>query len=150
MNPPVFVLDTNVVLDWLVFEDGGAPELMQAINTERVLIATNQEIIDELQRVLGYPNFELSAEAQTAALAKYETRATHNATRKSLAERIPRCRDQDDQKFLDLAAYAGAHALVSKDNAVLGLKRQMKSRFGCDVLRPLETAQWLTTWETHE
>ena len=35
---------------------------------------------------------------------------------------LPRCKDPDDQKFLELALRCGADFLVSKDNALLRLK----------------------------
>jgi predicted nucleic acid-binding protein len=37
------------------------------------------------------------------------------------AAELPRCKDPDDQKFLELAASAGAQLLISKDQAVLEL-----------------------------
>ena len=146
MAQPLLVLDTNVVLDWLVFEDGGAPELIRAIKENTVVIATNDDIVNELKRVLGYPAFALTPQAQEKALATYLARTTTHHARKTLRELVPRCRDGDDQKFLDLAAYTGADALFSKDNAVLRAKKAMKSRFNCAVLKPLESARWLTDW----
>ena len=140
---PVIVLDTNIVLDWLVFEDGGMPELMAAIAHRQVQIASNAECRDELIRVLGYPIFKLDEDAQKRALAQYDSAVRITPERASLLGIVPRCRDRDDQKFLQLAAHARAAALISKDNAVLGLKRSMKERFGCDVLGASHTAQWL-------
>jgi putative PIN family toxin of toxin-antitoxin system len=140
---PIVVLDTNIVLDWLVFEDGGMPELMAAINARKVVLASNQACIDELIRVLAYPTFKLDQAAQTAALEKYLSYAQVTPERPSMLGQVPRCRDKDDQKFLELAAHARAVALISKDNAVLGLKRSMKERFGCEVLGAAKTAAWL-------
>jgi len=37
---------------------------------------------------------------------------------------LPRCKDPDDQKFLELAARTGANLLVSKDKALLRLARK--------------------------
>jgi len=37
------------------------------------------------------------------------------------AAELPRCKDSDDQKFLELAARAGAQYLISKDQALLEL-----------------------------
>jgi uncharacterized protein len=145
MSRPVVVLDTNIVLDWLIFEDGGMPELMAALNSRQLTVATNDECINELTRVLAYPIFKLSQEAQQKALEKYVAFTTAVAPCASLLGRVPRCRDKDDQKFLELAAHAGAVALVSKDNAVLGTHKSMRERFGCAVLRANQTAQWLTT-----
>jgi uncharacterized protein len=141
---PIVVLDTNIVLDWLVFEDGGMPELMAALNDRRLAIATNAECTAELARVLAYPIFALTAEAQHEALAKYVAFTAVMAPRASLLGQVPRCRDKDDQKFLELAAHVGAAAIVSKDNAVLGTHRRMRERFGCDVLRANQVAAWLS------
>lgn len=143
MNKPIIVLDTNIVLDWLVFDDGGMPELMAAINAREVVIASNQACIDELTRVLAYPTFKLDQAAQTEALEKYLSYVEITPERASMLGQVPRCRDKDDQKFLELAAHARASALISKDNAVLGLKRSMKERFKCDVLGASHTAAWL-------
>ncbi len=140
---PIVVLDTNIVLDWLVFEDGGMPELMAAIHARKVVIASNQACVDELVRVLAYPNFKLNTSAQTVALDKYLSYAQITPERASMLGQVPRCRDTDDQKFLELAAHARAAALISKDNAVLGLRRSMKERFDCDVLGASKTAAWL-------
>ncbi len=140
---PIIVLDTNIVLDWLVFEDGGMPELMAAINSREVVIASNQACIDELIRVLAYPTFKLDQTAQIKALEKYRSYAQITPDRASMLGQVPRCRDKDDQKFLELAAHARAAALISKDNAVLGLKRSMKQRFDCDVLGASTTAAWV-------
>ena len=144
-QPPRVVLDTNIALDWLVFEDGGMPELMAAINQRRITLASNEACIDELARVLAYANFKLDVDAQQQALQRYREFAEIIPERASLLGIVPRCRDKDDQKFLELAAHAGAAALISKDHAVLGLKRSMKSRFECEVLAPPHTAVWLQT-----
>ena len=139
----IIVLDTNIVHDWLVFEDGGMPELMAAINAREVVIASNQACIDELIRVLAYPVFKLDQSAQTVALKKYLSYVQITPERASMLGQVPRCRDKDDQKFLELAAHARAAALISKDNAVLGLKRSMKERFACEVLGASHTAAWV-------
>jgi uncharacterized protein len=146
LNKPIIVLDTNIVLDWLVFEDGGMPELMAAIHAREVVIASNQACIDELIRVLAYPIFKLDQAAQNIALKKYLSYVEITPERASMLGQVPRCRDKDDQKFLELAAHARAVALISKDNAVLGLKRSMKERFGCEVLDAPRTAAWLSAF----
>jgi uncharacterized protein len=142
-DSPIVVLDTNIALDWLVFEDGGMPELMHAINARHITIVTNEACIAELARVLAYPTFALDVAAQTQALETYRRYSKTVAPRASLLGRVPRCRDKDDQKFFELAAHASAEALISKDAAVLGLRSSMKTRFRCDVLAPKHTAAWL-------
>lgn len=143
MKPPIVVLDTNIALDWLVFEDGGMPELIQAINHRLITLVTNAACTQELIRVLAYPNFGLDATAQAACSTRYKEFALSLSPPVSLPGPVPRCRDRDDQKFLDLAVQARAAALISKDNAVLGVQRAMKSRFACEVLAPNKTRDWL-------
>jgi len=47
---------------------------------------------------------------------------------------LPRCKDRDDQKFLELAARCEANILVSKDKALLRLRGRTK--LGFQILKP--------------
>ncbi len=58
------VLDTNVVLDLVVFRDPGAEPLRSAIEARRVLLTT-AECLAELRRVLAYPECKLGRFAVT-------------------------------------------------------------------------------------
>src|SRR5688572_3720390 len=107
------VLDTNVVLDWLVFRDAVVQGLQQAVEQRRVTIVTHAAAIDELRRVLAYPQCKLATEAQAELLSRYRM-ATHEATLPTgfaldnllLPAGFPNCRDADDQHFLALAYHA--------------------------------------------
>lgn len=118
------VLDTNVVLDLVVFHDPGAAQLLAAIETRKVRLLTTTECLEELRRVLGYPEFKLDPAAQALAYEWYATRAEVVETPQP-DPLLPRCRDADDQKFLDLAWAAGAGHLVTKDKALLELARRV-------------------------
>jgi putative PIN family toxin of toxin-antitoxin system len=118
------VLDTNVVLDVIVFRDRGAAPLRAAIEARKVTLLTTAECLAELRRVLGYPEFKLDPAAQERAFAWYAERAEVVGTPQP-EPLLPRCRDADDQKFLDLAWAALADHLVSKDKALLELDRRV-------------------------
>lgn len=118
------VLDTNVVLDLVVFHDPGAAQLRAAIETRKVSLLTTAECLEELRLVLGYPEFKLDGEAQAAAYEWYAARAEVVETSPP-DPLLPRCRDADDQKFLDLAWAADAGHLVTKDKALLELARRV-------------------------
>ncbi len=60
---------------------------------------------------------------------------------KPVWSRMPRCSDPDDQKFIELAAAAHAQGLVSKDHAVLKLRRRCADQFR--VMTPVEAVRWL-------
>ena len=54
---------------------------------------------------------------------------------------MPHCSDPDDQKFIELAAMAHAQGLVSKDRAVLKLRRRCAPYFR--IMAPAEAVRWL-------
>lgn len=49
---------------------------------------------------------------------------------------LPRCKDPDDQKFLELAARCGARVLVTRDHSLLRLSRSAQAVAGFVVLTP--------------
>jgi putative PIN family toxin of toxin-antitoxin system len=118
------VLDTNVVLDLVVFRDKGVAPLRSAIEAGRVTLFTSADCITELRRVLDYPEFKLDDAAQAAACDWYVARVEILEAPEP-DPLLPRCRDADDQKFLDLAWAASADYLVTKDKALLELARRV-------------------------
>jgi putative PIN family toxin of toxin-antitoxin system len=142
LSKPLLVLDTNVVLDLLHFDDASAQPLRDALMEGRVRCAVTDATFGEWQRVLGYPEFALNATQQAALAARYRELATLIAMDTAVSG-LPRCSDPDDQKFIELAAAARAEALVSKDRAVLKLRRRCAPWFR--VMTPAEAAGWLDT-----
>lgn len=128
MSKPLLVLDTNVVLDLLHFDDRVSRPLRQALETGRVRCGVSEATLEEWRRVLAYPEFALDAVRQATLLARYQALSETTASDRVGAE-LPRCSDPDDQKFLELAAAAGAHVLVSKDHALLKLRRRCLPHF---------------------
>ena len=130
------MLDTNVVLDLLHFSDLTAASILQAIENRRAQCYASQASLAELKRVLAYPEFALGISAQTALMAQYESwiNVTHTVV---VHPKLPRCADPDDQMFLELAASVPAHFLISKDKALLAVKRKV---CGFKILTPEEAA----------
>ena len=119
------VLDTNIVLDLLVFADPAVRPLppLLASGALRWIAAPAMRV--ELERVLGYPQiaprldyYGLSA-AQMLQAFDAQTHAVAPAPRASAV-----CKDPDDQQFIDLAVQHGA-ILLSKDQAVLRLRKRL-------------------------
>lgn len=136
------VLDTNIVLDWLVFEDERMSDLQRAWAEQRLELITHLPALEELRRVLTYPQFKLSESEQRATLDRYESRVRvmplpEGVTMERLGMPVgfPRCKDCDDDHFLALAYHHHADAVVSKDRAVLKLARRAR-KFGVTVLGP--------------
>ena len=83
---------------------------------------------DELARVLGYPQIARRLPAAGAGagavLAAYDALTRQVSAAPPRAE-VPRCKDPDDQPFIDLAV-AHRALLLSKDGAVLGLSPRLR------------------------
>lgn len=144
------VLDTNIVLDWLVFEDARLSELQLAWDEQRLELITHVPALEELRRVLTYPQLKLPESKQRAALERYESRVRvmplpDGVTMQSLGmpAGFPRCKDCDDDHFLVLAYHHHADAVVSKDRAVLKLAKRAR-KFGVTVLSPPQLAARLS------
>ena len=121
----LLVIDTNIVLDLLVFEDPAQAGLRDAVQQGRVVWLATQAMRDELERVLTYPQVarRLIARHRPAqeVLADFDGRSR----RVPPAARAPvRCRDPDDQIFIDLAVAHRAE-LLSKDALVLRLRKRL-------------------------
>lgn len=132
---PAVVLDTNVVLDWLVFRNPEGRPLFDAIEQRQLRWLVTEAMRDELLHVLGRgvaasysPNLQEIAESWHKLSETVTSRAPQGE-----AARL-RCTDIDDQKFIDLAL-AEARWLVSRDRAVLKLARRA-GKLGLHVLPP--------------
>jgi putative PIN family toxin of toxin-antitoxin system len=133
------VLDTNIVLDWLVFDDPSTVDLRVAITSRRAEVHTHSILIDELQRVLAYPALKLDTARQAAVLNEYRTQITLAVAPQEFARNnlllpagFPQCRDRDDQSFIALAYHVKADVLVTRDKAVLKLRKRA-ARFGVAI-----------------
>ena len=137
------VLDTNVVLDLVVFRDAGAEPLRAAVQVGQVTLLTSAECLAELRRVLAYPEFKRDPVGQAAAYDWYATRV-EQVEPAPLASVLPRCRDADDQKFLEIAWLTQADHLVTKDRALLELARRIENLGKFSVTHPDALAQLLS------
>lgn len=135
------VLDTNVVLDLLHFADATVTPIRWAIESGNAQCCASQPALDELSRVLTYPAFQLDGPAQAALLARYQLWVGEPQV-VTISARLPRCIDPDDQMFLELAASSQADILISKDKALLALKRRAA---GFRILTPNEAVGFLAS-----
>ena len=136
-TPRRVVLDTNVLVSLYVFADSRLAPLRALIESGSWQALCDDACLAEFRRVLAYPLFALAPERQQAAFAAYAavvTRAAPDAGRNLPA--LPRCKDRDDQKFLELARDAAADWLVTADKALLKLARRDRLRGLFRILDP--------------
>ena len=135
-SPPAIVLDTNVVLDWLVFRHPTCTGWTALFSAGSVRWLASAAMRDELSHVLGRGVARAWSPDLPSLWAAWE-RLAHPAEPVPLvgAANRMRCTDADDQKFLDLAFGHGARWLLSRDRAVLKLARRARP-LGLSVLTP--------------
>lgn len=126
------VIDTNIVLDLWVYQDPATPPLWQALQQGTLQWLATPPMREELRRVLDYPHIaqRRARDGLSAAdvLAKFDAMAELLAP----AAKAPYvCKDEDDQKFIDLAV-AHQAVLLSKDKQVLRLTNRL-ARLGVQV-----------------
>ena len=119
---PQIVLDTNVVLDWLLFGEPAVAELTQAISAGRLRWVATAAMREELAHVLTRGLAAARGAEASALLAAWDRHAALQPEPPS--DRLLRVTDPDDQKFVDLALHVRARWLVSRDRAVLKLARR--------------------------
>lgn len=124
------VLDTNVWLDWLVFDDPAVGPIRAAVQQGRAKVFIDAACEAELARVLAYPlgRIRLDAAAQAACLAECRRLTGGGDAVAPLDCELPACSDPEDQKFLELARDCRADLLVTKDRALLALRRRAPFR----------------------
>lgn len=123
--PQGLVLDTNIVLDLLVFDDPATGPLRVALAQGEWRWLATAPMRDELARVLNYP--QIAARLALRGLAASAVLASFDAQTQTVpvAPKAPvTCKDADDQKFIDLAVHHRA-TLLSKDAAVLCMKKRL-------------------------
>jgi len=134
---PRIVLDSNVWIDILVFDDPATRPIRDALARGALQAAIDPRCLAELEHVLDYPQFVARAVDKAAALAAVARLATAVPLQEAAgAVALPKCKDRDDQKFLELAFAVKAEWLVSKDRALLKLAKRMARDFGIRIAEP--------------
>jgi putative PIN family toxin of toxin-antitoxin system len=138
LSAPKLVLDTNVALDLFHWNDRTAAPILQAVQAGRCELLTDAACFAEFAHVIARPQFGLAAAAAAAAIDAYrQIVRPHASPATNPAHSLPRCRDPDDQKFLELARASGADLLVTRDKALLTLSRRKHALAGFRIVAPV-------------
>ena len=161
------VLDTNVWLDWLLFDDPAVAPIKMAVAGGKAEVVMDEATEEELARVLAYTfnNKTIAPDKQAALLeqcrriarkAKGERRKEEGVDprvsgsdhRSPITDHavpaaenpLPKCEDPDDQKFLELALASGAAYLVTRDGALLDLAEHKVRPLPFRIVTPRQLA----------
>ncbi len=131
---PLLVLDTNIVLDLLVFADPRTERLRQALQSAQARWCATPHMREELARVLAYPHVQAlmrARERDAEQVLQAFDQAAQIITETPIKSPYT-CKDPDDQVFIDLACHlaqaSGAQPvqLISKDKAVLSMRKRLE------------------------
>lgn len=114
------ILDTNIVLDLLVFQDPRADWIRDGMAQEEFEIIYSSEMLVELTDVIARPQFAQRACDPSDVLKAWAQMAIHKPTPPRCSFR---CDDPDDQPFIDLAYHCRPSELLSKDRKILQMQR---------------------------
>ncbi|WP_370680257.1 putative toxin-antitoxin system toxin component, PIN family [Comamonas sp. GB3 AK4-5] len=131
--PRPVVLDTNVVLDMLIFDDPHIPPIRELVAQGAIRWIADQTQRIELERVLHYsqiaPRVSFYGKTPEGVMAAFDAAVEYVAEAPKIRFT---CTDPDDQHFLDLASQHQA-LLVSKDKAVLKQRKRVATYYGATV-----------------
>ncbi len=135
---PALVLDTNVVLDLLVFRDPACAALGGLLDRAALGWYATAAMRAEFDDVLARPAFARWA-AQQESIAAQWTRWTQlvEAAPRGTHPSAPRCADPDDQMFLDLAIELRPSCLLSRDRELLRLAAPAQA-LGVRIVTPAQ------------
>ena len=131
-SPRYLVIDTQCLLDWLVFRDPASQGWASELGGQQWKWIFTSEMRKEFDHVLarGFgPRWTPPAEQVLDDAWSTLGHQVEVPVPLSTPGRL-RCTDRSDQKFIDLAISAGAAALISRDKAVLKLARAAQVRHG--------------------
>lgn len=132
-SPCRVVLDTHVALDGLLFRQPSVAPLMQALRAGEIAWIGTATMRQEFEHILRHPK-----------LARYNPQCEHVLIEfdawlclqpEPVTDPLLRCRDRDDQVFLDLALQHRAPWLLTRDRDLLSLARRAARR-GLGIVAP--------------
>lgn len=143
---PVLILDTQIVMDWLVFDEPSITPIIDHVVSRRSHWVATEPMRAELLHVLARGT-AAHLHPDPAHIADAFARHCTLVPERELSMARPRCSDTDDQKFIDLGLqYAPTHptCLISRDRAVLKVAKRA-AKLGLTIVSP---ASWLKTHAT--
>lgn len=120
-NP--LVIDTNVLLDIFVFQDPATVPLREALFSGGFDAVRADITLSEFADVISREKFKLTAGQRDEILEKWQ-RYSRRLADSDIQKSPWKCKDRDDQIFLDLAYTLRPCHLLSKDLQVLKFRKR--------------------------
>lgn len=133
---PLAVLDTNVILDALVFGNPTVTLLVQALKAHQLVAIGTPRMVKELADVLIYKMSKRTHLDHQDLLSQWQALMQERTAPEPLGPGTrPICTDATDQMFIDLAVSARAQFLITRDRALLKTAKRC-AKLGFTVCTP--------------
>lgn len=133
-DKPLAVIDTQVLLDWLVFAEPAVAPWVARLQQGSVTWITCPAMRTEFAHMAAHPRFLRWQPRSEQVLALFDRHAVMVEDPVVTTPTL-RCRDADDQVFIDLALAHRARWLLTRDKALLALARRARE-WGIEILKP--------------
>ena len=141
--PPAIVLDTNVALDGLLFDDPAMGALMHGLHAGELRWLVTARMREEFRHVLARPVLAKYVADGEHTLSLFDQLAIMREECTLTPTEALRCRDADDQVFIELALRERAPWLVTRDRDLLCLGKRAR-RLNLAILTPEAWAREFT------
>jgi len=134
---PRIVLDTNNLISGIFFEKGNEARVLDETLAGGAKLLASLEALQEFQETVSRPKFQLSA---LEALAVFQLIVSSCEIVLAPPRAEVKCRDPEDQKFLDCAVGGRADFLVTgdRDLLILGHVGRTKIVTAAEFIRTLK------------
>ena len=137
----IFILDCNVWLDWLLFNDNTITKFKAGFEAGEFQFFGTEHMRSELLDVLNRQSIGRKFIARSpfgsieAMMAEYDRLVLVQPKPEIGPLPLPQCKDRDDQMFVDLLVATKA-VLISKDRHLLAMAPKLKKLFNVQVIHP--------------
>lgn len=135
---PRIVVDTNVLLSGIFYEKGNEAQILRLVLDGGATMLASLETLEELKEALERPKFKLTP---AESLAAFQIILSKSEVVLTIEKALEKCRDTDDQKFVDLAHSGKADYLATGDRDLLDMRQVGKTRIvtAGQLIRELRT-----------
>lgn len=118
-SKPRLVVDTNILVSGLITKSTPPAQILDAVQSKKVILLVSDEVVVEYLRVLAYPHIRKYKKITDETIRDLTSLFIEETERVEILSAIKKSKDPDDDKFLSLAVEGKADCLVTGDKADL-------------------------------
>lgn len=119
------ILDTSVLISAIFFETGNEGKILDEVLTGRIILVSSLDTLQELRETLEASKFKLTP-LEVLNVFQFIVSISEIVLAPPSAQ--VKCRDADDQKFLDCATGGDIDYLVTGDGDLLEIKKLRRTK----------------------